>query len=155
MLKKSTLKRHKGLAVIVVLMIVASLLLSVTLLTKAILVSLGFEYNNLSYSRTFYLAEAGLEFAKTKLADDPNWYTDLLHSPTKDKEWCKNRALGYLNPLPLGISKGVFKLIKEKGVNRIYSLGFSGTNQETSRACVVLYMEYSTPTIKTNYWEEL
>jgi hypothetical protein len=162
MLKKHPLKRpawlagtHKGLAVIFIIMITASLLLSVAVLTKTILVSLGFGYNNLSYFRAFYLAEGGLEFAKTKLADEPNWYTDLPHSPAQDIEWCKNQAFGYFNPQVLGISKGSFKIVKEKDKNRIYALGFSGTTPEKSSACVVLYMEYTPPTLKIIYWEEL
>lgn len=62
--------------------------------------------------KAFWLAEAGLEAGKAKLAHNPGWYTDLPHGP----------AVGETGFLP----SGSFQLVRTKGGNKLTSTGRSG-----------------------------
>ena len=88
--------------------------------------------------QAFWLAEGALTAAKSKLARSPGWYTDLNHYPDSDKNWLKNEAIG--ERLVLG--GGELKLVRERGRQVIYGLGWKG------RAAVVLKLA-------ANKWEEI
>jgi len=139
------IKRQSGLGLILVILICGLALSLIGALTQLGFSSLYSEKAQLNYVDAFYLAEAGLEYAKTRLAKEPAWYTDLSHLPLNDKNWLKNTAWG-ASPL-IGC-----KVVKEKNKNRIYAIGISS---KSPKACVIFYAEYSFPPFKVKPWEEL
>lgn len=101
----------------------------------------------LNGTRCFYLAEAGIEISKGKLSHDPAWFTDISHAEY-DKKWLVMDSTGQI----YRFGKGGFKIIKEQGKNRVYSVGFIGTSIDESKYYCFLRMEYSVPFKKTR-WE--
>jgi len=95
--------------------------------------------------QAFHLAEAGLEKGKVELVHNPNWYTDLPHHPKDDAEWLAAKAVGQETPL----GEGFFKIVREKGRQRLYSVGVRG------RGTVILKLDFSTPPFKTLAWKEI
>ncbi|MFH1361874.1 MAG: pilus assembly PilX N-terminal domain-containing protein [bacterium] len=70
--------------------------------------------------QAFFMAEAGLEYGKVKLAGNPNWYTDLPYYKANDKSWLINKAVGE----KVALEKGWAKVVKEKDTGQLYSIGF-------------------------------
>jgi hypothetical protein len=95
--------------------------------------------------QAFWLAEAGLEKGKVELVENSNWYTDLPHYPEDDFKWLKEGAVGQKAKM----GGGGVKIIREKGVNRLYALGFR------SKAVVILKIKITPPPLKVLSWEEL
>ncbi|MBN3033037.1 MAG: hypothetical protein JW873_02970 [Candidatus Saganbacteria bacterium] len=95
--------------------------------------------------RAFWLATAGLEQGKAGLARDPDWYTDLPHAPADDKQWLQLAARGTGGALP----GGTFKLVRERGMPRLYCLGSSG------RGRVILKLTFQAGPFKSLSWAEL
>lgn len=75
-----------------------------------------------------WLAVAGLETAKVRLARNPGWYTDLPHYPESDDRWLKEEAVGEAQNL----ESGRFKVVREREKRSIYAVGMQG------RAVVIL-----------------
>ena len=95
--------------------------------------------------QAFWLAEAGLEQGKANLARNPDWYTDLSHSPADDVPWLTQSAVGALGSLP----SGSFKMVKEQGRERLYCVGASGP------ARVVVKIIFQSAPVKALSWTEL
>jgi len=93
----------------------------------------------------FWLAEAGVAAAKARLHENPNWYTDLPHSPPDDSDWAKAAAAGYTAAL----GDGYYKIIREKDRDLIYTVGFAG------QAVVVVGANLSLFPIKVLSWDEI
>ena len=93
--------------------------------------------------QAFWLAEGALEAAKSKLAHNPSWFTDLIHYPDSDKEWLKNGAIG--ERLVLG--GGELKMIRERGRQAVYGLGQKGNS--------VVILKISASGGQVNKWEEI
>lgn len=122
------------------------LILALSLALSAFLVKIV--YNDLSTvsasmvrEQAFALAEAGIEKGKLEVAHDPNWYTDLPHYPEDNAPWLINSASGFSEAL----GDGQYKIIREKGKDRIYAVGFK------DRGVVILKLTLS-PGLN---WEEL
>lgn len=101
--------------------------MSIMLLTLASLAKMAITNRNIFYAKlntaqTFYIAEAGTQWAKWKLSKDPAWATDSPHSPSDDIKWLLNSANGYTSNL----GDGCYKIIKEVNRNIIYSIGYVG-----------------------------
>jgi len=95
--------------------------------------------------QAFCLAEAGLEKGKVELVHNPNWYTDLPYSLEENIEWLVNYAVGQ----ETNFGEGFFKIIREKGKDKLYSVGFNG------KGLVVLKLKFSNPPFKSIEWTEL
>lgn len=69
--------------------------------------------------QAYWLAVAGLETGKVRLARDPGWYTDLPHYPDDDDRWLKEEAVGETQNL----GGGRFKVVRERDKKSIYAVG--------------------------------
>ena len=110
---------------------------------------LQIQMNNerLNGTRCFYLSESGIEIAKGKLSHDSAWFTDIPHSEY-DKKWLLIDSTGQI----YHFGKGGFKIIKEQGKTRVYSVGFIGSTIDKSKYYCFLRMDYKVPFKKTG-WE--
>lgn len=95
--------------------------------------------------QAFHLAEAGLEKGKVELTHNPNWYTDLPYYVEDNINWLMNFAVGQETSL----GEGAFKLVREKGKDRLYSIGSKG------KGVVVLKLRFTNPPFQSREWEEI
>lgn len=135
----------KGFALISTLVIITTTLVLGTLLAR-----LAFNYQQsfkalYCQEQAFFVAEAGLEKAKVEVNNNLNWFTDLPHTPIDDINWLVNDANGQLAKLNLG----KFKLVREQGQARIYSVGF------VKQSIVVLKLTFQPAPYKTSGWQQL
>ncbi len=117
------------------------LMLLAVILSKMVYNSLAIEHSLALRERAFWAAEAGLQKAAAEIIRNPGWYTDLPHLPEDDKGWLSSGAAGQ--------DEGWFKLVREEGKNRLYSIGSSG------KARVFLRMDFASPPFRRSGWEEL
>ena len=97
--------------------------------------------------KAFYLAEAGIEHGKSLVANDSSWFTEL--TPVTDD---KNRLLTSSSGDIYLFGNGGYKIIRENGKNRLYSIGFIGTDILRSHAFSFQRIEFEMP-FKTTKWE--
>lgn len=109
----------KGFSLILIIFLIAVLLIIGGSLARMVLGGSMVSENKIKSLQAFYLAEAGIEKAKYELSKNPDWYTDLPHSPQDDVDWIKNSARGIIIAAPVG----TFKIIREKDRERAYSIG--------------------------------
>ena len=96
--------------------------------------------------QSFYLAEAGLEKAKVEIGHNPNWYTDLPFHLQDNTEWLINYATGQSTDF----GDGSFKIIREQGKERIYSIG------SAKDGIVILKLSFNTtPSFESVRWKEI
>ncbi len=95
--------------------------------------------------QAFYLAEAGLAKGKVELAHNPDWYTDLPYYLSDNTQWLIRYAAGERTDF----GEGAYKIVREKGRDRLYSIGQKG------QGVVVLKLEFSNPPFKSGNWSEL
>jgi Tfp pilus assembly protein PilX len=69
---------------------------------------------------SFYMAEAGIEEAKSIIAENPYWFTDAAHTPNDDAKWLLGGAKGVVHQL----DSGSYKIVRESGKKTIYSVGY-------------------------------
>lgn len=126
------------------------LIISVSLILAALFVKIV--YNSyatasavLQREQAFYLAEAGLEKGKVELVHNPNWHTDPPYYLPDNIPWLVNYAVGQETSL----GEGSFKIIREQGKDRLYSVGLKG------KGVVVLRLIFSNPPFKSLEWKEL
>ena len=106
-----------------VLLVTLLLMAAVALILTPLVSSMFSERKNLDLfirkEKAFYIAEAGLENAKSILANSPYWFTDSPHSPADDANWVMAIAKGSV----ADFGGGSFKMVKSSGSNIIYSVG--------------------------------
>jgi Tfp pilus assembly protein PilX len=112
-------KRSKGNALLVVLIITAAVASIMTVISTSMISHVRTVAGYESCVRSFYLAEAGIEEAKSILASNPYWFTDAPHTPANDANWLMNSAAGSTKQM----NGGTYKIVKESGKNTIYSVG--------------------------------
>lgn len=112
----------RGSALLLVIFIFSIFLVLTALLVKIVYNNYASASAALTREQAFCLAEAGLEKGKVELAHNPNWYTDLPYYLADNTQWLINYATGQKTTL----GQGSFKVVKEKGKNRLYSIGFKG-----------------------------
>jgi len=139
------MKKRSGAALLLVITATTSVFIMATLFLKIV-------YNNhvtanavLQRTQAFYLAEAGLEKGKVQLTDNQNWYTDLPYYLVDNSNWLINQAAGQKTSL----ATGFFKLVRESGKSRLYSIGFKGKSR------VVLKIDFVPLPLKILKWIEL
>lgn len=145
------MRKQKGTALLIAIVIFALIFSAgVYFLRFAAL-----EYKMSAYERdsamSFYAAEAGIEWAKSRISSNPDWYTDLPHSSQDDKTWLFKDSKGFV--LPIGESR--FKVVREHGKDIIYSIGYLGDNIENNRAISVIKLGFQNPPFETLSWREI
>ena len=113
----------KGAALILVILIFASFLLLGALFSKIVYNCSSGAHAALAKEQAFYLAEAGIEKGKVELAHNPNWYTDPPYYLEDNLSWLLNQAVGQ----EIALGEGKFKIVKESGKDRLYSIGQKGS----------------------------
>ncbi len=109
---------RQGAALLLVIIISSALMTLGVILARIVYNDIVSEALVGQREKAFWLAEAGLEAGKAKLAHNPGWYTDLPHGA----------EIGEIGALP----SGSFQLVRIKGQDLLRSTGKSG------RARVVL-----------------
>lgn len=127
--------KRQGSAIIMVLIIASVLMTLAVILTRIVYNSYVTEALIGQRERAFWLAEAGLEAGKARLAGNPGWYTDLPHAPT----------VGECGILP----SGTFQMIRVKDQNVLSCVGSSG------KAKVVLQITFGTAPVRSLAWTEI
>lgn len=135
---------RKGSALLLAVIVMASLLALGAILLKIVYNGHATVGALIEREQAFWLAEAGLEMGKVELKHNPAWYTDLSHGPTDDLKWLKNSAVGKKQAL----GRGWYKMVRERDKQSIYSVGGQG------KARVILKMGFSAP-LKFLSWEEI
>ena len=97
--------------------------------------------------KAFYFAASGIEIAKVRLSSDPDWSTDS--ALTADKSYLLTVASGET----CLIGDGGCRILRSKGTGDVYSIGFIGTDINSSGAYSFQKMTFSAPFKKT-HWEE-
>lgn len=111
--------RSKGQTLIIVLVMMSALLAAGTILLKAVFSERIMTELYIQKEKAFYIAEAGLEDAKSIITNNPNWFTDNPHSPADDAGWIIDGAKGSVKQF----GGGSYKIVRESGKNIIYSVG--------------------------------
>jgi len=140
---------NKGFVLLAAILLIFVILLIGSTSAKLLISVIYITNGSLYEAKTFYLSEAGIETAKSRLAFDEAWSTDSAHS-ADDKKWLISAAKGevYL------FGDGGFKVVKEKNKPIVYSVGFAGPDIMKSRYYSFQKMEYELP-FKQKKWEEL
>jgi type II secretory pathway component PulK len=127
--------KRSGSAMLIVIIIASALMTLAVIITKIVYNCYATEALIGQREQAFWLAEAGLELGKARLAQDPNWYTDLPQGP----------AVGERGVLP----SGSFLMVRVKDQNILTATGYSG------KAKVVLQISFGQSPVKTLTWSEL
>jgi len=127
--------KRSGSAIIIVVIITSVLMTLAVILTRIVYNSYVTEALVGRRERAFWLAEAGLEAGKARLAQNPDWYTDLPHAPT----------VGECGILP----SGTFLMIRIKDQKVLSSVGCSG------QAKVSLQITFGTAPVRSLTWSEI
>jgi len=115
-------KGKRGSALLSVIVVSAVLLMMAVFLLKIVYNGHATATLLLKREQAFWLARAGLEATKVKLAHDPDWYTDLPHFPDNDEKWIKQEAVGQKE----GLGDGWYKIVRETGKAQFYCMGVKG-----------------------------
>ena len=129
------MRRRNGSALIICIVIASTLMTLAVILTRIVYNSYVTEALIGQREKAFWLAEAGLEAGKARLAVNPGWYTDLPHTA----------AVGESGMLP----SGSFRMIRIKDQNVLSCVGSSG------QAKVVLQITFGTAPVRSLAWSEL
>ena len=135
----------KGFSLVTVIFIITVLLIFAAVLSRLVLNAMSLGENKVIGLQSFYLAEAGIEKIKYELKKNPNWYTDLPHSPADDKNWLKNAAKGISESTPTG----VFKMVREKDKNLAYAIGMA------KNATRIIKIEFEISPFEQETWQFL
>jgi hypothetical protein len=132
------MRRREGFILLYVLFFMTLVLLVGSALAGIIYVNIRSVGDEGLRLKAFYAAEAGLEWAKARIAAAPDWFTDLPHSPVDDRAWILSSSIGHVSQ----IGDARFKVIREDGKRRIYSVGYVGGDIEGCRALSILKAEF-------------
>ncbi len=136
---------RKGSVLIIIIFIFAVFTVLAALFSKIVYNNYAGANAELIREEAFYLAEAGLEKGKVELVHNPNWYTDLPYYLEDNLQWLINYAVGQ----ETNLGEGFFKIVRESGKDRLYSIGIKG------KGVVVLKLRFSTPPFQSLEWKEL
>ena len=114
---------RKGNALLSVLLCMSFLLIMGTGLARIFILFIKMPHEKLKAVKVFYLAEAGIEMSKSRIAANDFYFTDLPHAEY-DKQWLLAAASG--ETFLLG--EGGFKIVKEQNKFFVYSIGFLGND---------------------------
>jgi Tfp pilus assembly protein PilX len=135
----------KGFAQVLVIIFMSLLFLLGTITLMITRNHLASTNNFCAKTSAFYAAQAGLELAKTKLANNPNWHTDPVYSGSNKTSWLKDLAAGY----QIKLEQTSCKIIRENKKNELYSIG------SAKNSLVLLRLEFIAFPLQTTKWEEI
>jgi hypothetical protein len=125
--------KPNGFLLLQTLLVISILLLLGASLAGLAASNLKLNQANLNQIKAFYLAESGIAFAEAKLISQEAWFTDAVHYPSDDLIWLEKSAQGTLE----ACGEGYFKVIKEEGKSRIYSIGVVGDFKNPRAKCFI------------------
>mgnify|MGYP000898290811 CR=1 FL=1 len=99
-------------------------------------------------TKVFYLSESGLEHGKVLIAKDNSWFTEE-NTVTDDK----SRLLTVSSGAIYLFGEGGYKIIRQRSQNRLYSVGFIGSDILKSAAFSFQRIDFEMP-LRTKKWEE-
>ena len=142
------MRKCKGFALLQMIVFMLAVIVVSSFLASILVAGNDIAGSEQARMRAFYAAEAGIEWAKVKISTDPNWYTDVHHSPADDKDWLISGAVG---------SKGTFsssgyKVVRGSGENIIYSVGSSGASVDKAGAISVIKIKFTSPPFTRSSW---
>lgn len=111
--------RSKGQILLITLLLMVALLAMLSFFINSIFAERKSLELFIQKEKAFYIAEAGLEDAKSIVANNPYWFTDNPHSPADDTNWIMNGARGSVTDF----GGGSYKIVKSSGSNIIFSVG--------------------------------
>ena len=97
--------------------------------------------------KVFYLGLSGIEYSKSRLNSDNNWNTDVIKIPENDKKRLLSSAAGET----VFFGEGGFKMIREKGSNTVYSIGFTGKTLASAKCYSFQKLVFSIPFKKVSW----
>ena len=145
------MEKQKGIALIIVIILFALLLSSGAYLVRFAFIDYKMAVSEASKVKAFYSAEGGVEWAKTKLSSNPDWFTDLPHTPPDDISWLLKDAAGF----SLLVGDIHCKVVREAGKDRFYSIGYLGDNIEDSSGISVIRVEFTNPPFERLFWKQI
>jgi len=145
------MKNAKGFILIYLMLFMMVVIISISFIGKLVSTNILLSSNDLMHAKSFYAAEAGIEWAKSKIVSTPSWFTDILHSPKDDITWLLTQADGYT----MQVDDAFFKIIKEDGVAVLYSIGYTNQEIKDSRAFTILKIEFENSPFKQILWEKI
>ena len=145
------MKEQKGIALIIVIILFALLLSSGAYLLRFAFMDHKMAVSEASKVKAFYSAEGGVEWARTKLSSNPDWFTDLPHTPADDITWLLKDAAGF-NFL---VGDAHCKIVRENGKYRFYSIGYLGDKIKGSRGVSVIRIDFSNPPFNQLSWRQI
>lgn len=101
--------------------------------------------------KSFYAAEAGIEWVKSKLSEAPGWCTDAPHSPSDDKRWLLSGAAGFT----FQVGDNECKVVRELLKGRAYAIGFAGLDPDKAKAISVIRFDFSLSPLRQISWAEI
>lgn len=122
----------RGVSLILVIFMITVLLVLGTALTRIAVGSRHLAENKMATLTAFYLAEDGIAKIKDELLKNPNWYTDLPHTPPDDINWLKGKTI-----------------VREYQKNRAYAIGAS------KKAVRIIKIEFEPMPFKQTLWKLL
>lgn len=121
--------RSKGQILIVTMLIMAALITAGAVFLRNIFTERISEVLFVQKEKAFYIAEAGIEEAKSVIAANPAWFTDNPHHPDDDASWLINSAKGTIKQF----GGGSYKIVRESGNDSIYSVSSYGQGRAVIR----------------------
>lgn len=135
----------RGAALLISVFIISAFLTLAGLFVKIVHNSYASTMAAFAREQAFYLAEAGIEKAKVELTHNPSWYTDMPYYLSDNPHWLIRYAIGE----ETNFGEGAYKIVREKGKHRLYSIGQKG------QGVVILKLEFSGPPFTAGAWSEL
>jgi len=136
----------RGFVLAAAVAVIALVLLIAGFIANLVLTDLRVSLDERERTAAFWAAEAGAEWAKARTAAEPDWFSDLPHSPADDIEWLKDGAIGQL----VALDGSRCKVIREDGKNTIYSVGSCGRDVVS-----IIKVQFTGPPFKAVRWKEL
>ena len=142
---------RKGFALFSVVFFLALVTLVGAFVVKLVSSDLTIASSDELHLKAFYAAEAGIEWGKTKLVANTNWYTDPVSSRSGDTGWLMNDSAGYhfkLNDVSI-------KVVREDASGSLYSIGYVGEDLERAKAISMIRMKFKVLPFEALSWENM
>ena len=111
--------KSKGQVLVITLILMTVLCLAIAAVTSMVFSGSKSAELFVDKEKAFYIAEAGIEKAKSILANNEYWFTDSPHSPDDDANWVISGANGSVADL----GGGSYKMVRSSGSDIVYSVG--------------------------------
>jgi hypothetical protein len=152
--------KRNGFAIITAL-VLGSIIMALAISLTTLLIS-ELKTNKMQKEKNyvFFLAQAGIEKAKWQIINNPSWEgTDEPYEGTeKDRKlWLiRNQREGGSTGLIESLGDGFYKIVKEKEINSIYSVGFLGSDPISSSSLTIIKIDFETsPEFKVLIWSQV